>query len=103
MFSFVGDTVLDPFAGLGTTSAAAMMSGRNSFAVEIEPSYFEAMAGRIARSRWPEGEISVTRGPPAAHPRARTRDPPRAFDTSGHWAPRQPCPGPADPIRQGPA
>ena len=68
MFSFVGDTVLDPFAGLGTTSAAAMMSGRNSFAVEIEPRHFETMTARIASSRWPEGEISVTRGPPAPIP-----------------------------------
>jgi DNA modification methylase len=63
MFSFAGDTVLDPFAGLGTTSAAAMMSGRNSVAVEIEPRYFQSMADRMASSEWPDGEISITRGP----------------------------------------
>ena len=35
MFSFVGDTVLDPFLGTGTTSLAAARSGRNSIGVEI--------------------------------------------------------------------
>ena len=35
MFSFAGDTVLDPFAGTGSTSQAAIMSGRNSLANEI--------------------------------------------------------------------
>ena len=39
MFSFVGDTVLDPFAGLGTTMLAAARCGRNSIGVEIEPTY----------------------------------------------------------------
>lgn len=41
MFSFVGDTVLDPFAGTGTTSVAAAEMGRNSIGIEIEPSYFD--------------------------------------------------------------
>lgn len=47
MFSFVGDTVLDPFLGSGTTSIAAMKCGRNSVGVEVEPAYF-AMAKRRA-------------------------------------------------------
>jgi DNA modification methylase len=46
MFSFVGDTVLDPFMGTGTTSLAAAKWGRNSIGVEIEPAYI-----RIARER----------------------------------------------------
>lgn len=45
MFSFAGDTVLDPFSGTGTTSMAAATSGRNSVAFEIEPGY-HAMAVR---------------------------------------------------------
>ena len=49
MFSFVGDTVLDPFAGTGTTSIAAMRCGRNSLAVEIEEAYL-AQARRRART-----------------------------------------------------
>ena len=39
MFSFVGDTVLDPFCGSGTTMVAALRSGRNSIGVEIDPEY----------------------------------------------------------------
>lgn len=37
MYSIEGDTVLDPFLGLGTTSMAAMVAGRNSIGVEIDP------------------------------------------------------------------
>lgn len=41
MFSFVGDMVLDPFTGKGTTNVAASLWGRNSIGYEIEPKYFE--------------------------------------------------------------
>lgn len=37
MFSFVGDTILDPFMGTGTTVIAAEKWGRNSIGVEVEP------------------------------------------------------------------
>lgn len=40
MFSFVGDTVLDPFGGTFTTILAALKANRNSIANEIDPSYF---------------------------------------------------------------
>lgn len=49
LFSFAGDTVLDPFAGTGSTSMAAIMSGRNSIANEIEPSYVEIARKRIGK------------------------------------------------------
>jgi DNA modification methylase len=49
LFSFAGDTVLDPFAGTGSTSMAAIMSGRNSIANEIEPSYVEIARKRIRK------------------------------------------------------
>jgi len=39
MFSFTGDTVLDPFAGSGTTMVAALRTGRDSIGVEIDPEY----------------------------------------------------------------
>ena len=47
MFSFVGDTVLDPFMGTGTTCVAAARTGRNSVGVEIDPHYFEQAHRRI--------------------------------------------------------
>lgn len=42
MFSFVGDTVLDPFCGTGTTLIAALRSVRNSIGVEIDDQYSRA-------------------------------------------------------------
>lgn len=49
MFSFVGDSVLDPFSGLGSTAIAAGQLGRNSISYEIEPSYFEASIERFRK------------------------------------------------------
>lgn len=47
MFSFKGDTVLDPFMGLGTTLVAATKCERHSIGVEIDPSYFAKAKARI--------------------------------------------------------
>lgn len=47
MFSFVGDTVFDPFLGTGTTSAAAARCGRNSIGSEVDPAYFEQCVARV--------------------------------------------------------
>jgi len=47
MFSFVGDTVLDPFAGTGTTLVAASRIGRHSIGVEIDPDYAALAASRL--------------------------------------------------------
>lgn len=49
LFSFAGDTILDPFAGTGSTSQAAIMAGRNSIANEIEPTYIEIAKQRILK------------------------------------------------------
>jgi DNA modification methylase len=48
MFSFVGDTVLDPFLGTGTTTVAAAKAGRNSLGFEIDEHYFEMAHTRIS-------------------------------------------------------
>lgn len=48
MFSFVGDTVLDPFLGTGTTTVAAAKTGRNSIGFEIDERYFEMAHTRIS-------------------------------------------------------
>jgi modification methylase len=47
MFSFVGDTVLDPFLGTGTTSVAAAKCGRNSLGFEVDPHYFKLAHNRV--------------------------------------------------------
>jgi len=47
MFSFVGDTVFDPFLGTGTSSAAAARCGRNSLGSEVDPAYFEQCVARV--------------------------------------------------------
>lgn len=48
MFSFVEDTVLDPFLGTGSTTLAAIRAGRNSIGNEIDPHYFNMAKHRIA-------------------------------------------------------
>ena len=50
MFSFVGDTVLDPFWGTGTTSIAAAKWGRNSIGIEVDPVYFQNAINRFSSS-----------------------------------------------------
>ncbi|MBI4873923.1 MAG: site-specific DNA-methyltransferase [Acidobacteria bacterium] len=50
LFSFAGDTVLDPFAGTGSTSQAAIMSGRNSISNDIEPAYVEIARQRVMKT-----------------------------------------------------
>ena len=53
MFSFVGDTVLDPFAGSGTTTLAAMKCERKSISGEIEEKYIDLMGPLLAREAIP--------------------------------------------------
>ena len=47
MFSFAGDTVLDPFVGTGSTSIAALLAGRNSIGCDIELAYLEAACEKL--------------------------------------------------------
>ena len=47
MFSFVGDTVFDPFTGTASTQLAARRCGRNSIGVEVEPTYHAMAKARL--------------------------------------------------------
>jgi site-specific DNA-methyltransferase (adenine-specific) len=47
MFSFVGDTVLDPFLGSGTTSLAAKKLSRNSVGYEINKDYVSTIIAKV--------------------------------------------------------
>ncbi len=47
MFTYVGDTVLDPFAGSGTTLKAAKELGRNYIGYEIMESYKDVIQAKL--------------------------------------------------------
>ncbi|MFI5166304.1 MAG: DNA-methyltransferase [Thermoanaerobaculales bacterium] len=62
MFSFVQDTVLDPFLGTGTTSVAALRAGRSSIGNEIDPTYLDIAEKRL-RAENAQIQLFPTRGP----------------------------------------
>ena len=77
MFSFTGDTVLDPFAGTFSTTIAAIQAGRNSIAVELDPAYFTDGVRRVNQAA---ARLDLFGGPvavevnhqfPSTSPRAR--------------------------------
>lgn len=50
MFSLVGDTILDPFLGTGTTMIAAIALGRNSVGYELDTSFLPSITQKIKDS-----------------------------------------------------
>lgn len=50
LFSFAGDTILDPFAGTGSTAVAAVETGRHSMSLDIEPTYIEIARDNIKKA-----------------------------------------------------
>ncbi len=74
MFSFVGDTVLDPFAGTASTQIAAAACGRDSVGIEVDPIYHGKALDRLSaeaasllrRVDVQAGEIEPIRGSSAA-------------------------------------
>jgi len=60
MFSFVGDTVLDPFMGTATTNLAAYRWGRDSIGIEVDPHYHEFARKRVSeQSRGLFGQVTI--------------------------------------------
>lgn len=57
MFSFWGETVLDPFLGSGTTSLAARNLGRNSIGCEINPDFIATIKDKLNIS---QSDLGVT-------------------------------------------
>lgn len=51
LYSFYGDTVLDPFMGTGTTAEAAIELGRNAIGYEINPEYKELIDNKLKRAK----------------------------------------------------
>jgi site-specific DNA-methyltransferase (adenine-specific) len=50
----LGDTVLDPFMGSGTTGVACVQTGRNFIGIEIDPTYYAIAEKRIAEAQLQE-------------------------------------------------
>jgi DNA modification methylase len=57
-FSLPGELVLDPFAGSGSSCAAALLTGRRYSGIELDSKYFQQASERIARVR---GRIAAKR------------------------------------------
>jgi modification methylase len=57
MFSFVGDVVLDPFLGTGTTTEAAILAGRSSIGYEVEEAYYSLVKHRLSQIQF-EADVS---------------------------------------------
>jgi DNA modification methylase len=57
-FSLPGESVLDPFAGSGSSCAAALLTGRKFIGIELDSEYFNQASARVARV---EGRIAAKR------------------------------------------
>lgn len=51
LYSFEGDTILDPFMGSGTTAIAAMREGRRFIGFELNKDYYDNACKRIDAER----------------------------------------------------
>jgi predicted RNA methylase len=51
MFTALGDAILDPFMGSGTTGVACARLGRGFIGIEIEPRYFDIACRRIEQAQ----------------------------------------------------
>ena len=59
MFSYVGDTVLDPFMGSGTTVLAAALHERKAIGIEVDKGYCKLAQQRIqSSSELPQEKLS---------------------------------------------
>lgn len=58
--SHAGDVVLDPFAGVGSTSVAAVLLGRHTVGIEIVEKYAEIAATRLARAELLADQIEAS-------------------------------------------
>ena len=64
-YSEIGETILDPFMGSGTTLAACQKLGRHGIGIELDPDYFEIACRRVEEAaRQPDLLIPETRAAP---------------------------------------
>ena len=55
LYTYLGDVVLDPFLGSGSTAVAAARNGRHYVGYDLDPTYVEIARGRIEREGRPDG------------------------------------------------
>ncbi len=56
LYTYVGDVILDPFMGSGSSAIAALQAGRKFVGFDTDPAYVEAAAARIRQ----EAGVDVT-------------------------------------------
>ncbi len=56
LYTFVGDLVLDPFLGSGSTVVAAQRTGRDGIGYDLDPSYVALAQARVAHEKAIAGE-----------------------------------------------
>ena len=78
MFSFPGDTVLEPFLGTGTTARVAIQLGRNAAGYEINPDFVEIARASVAEA---PGVVTVVQDAPLDND---------VQQDGGSWQPRIP-------------
>lgn len=57
LFSFWGETVLDPFGGVGSTAVAALREGRRAICIDQNPNFVEEMRARVAAEQLADSEL----------------------------------------------
>ena len=86
MFSFHGDTVLDPFCGTGTTMVAALRTGRNSTGVDVDPEYCRLAARRLraeTNNLFSRAHLVFQRAEQAPDGAVQIRDEPEMYRVKG--------------------
>jgi DNA modification methylase len=67
-FSLPGELVFDPFAGSGSSCAAALLTGRKYLGIEMDSEYFEQASARLERVK---GRVAAKRSYPVLIPTSR--------------------------------